>query len=194
MLNKTTSRIITSLMLLGLAALVANFGSSTSGASNSVYLSQEKFIISPLPDSEQYNNPSVPVVVVRTVSGIGESEEKKKAILIKEVIVENRSSKSVASITLSWKVSPINDRLTHLNRGILKPHVLSELHKKLLAGNRQTLKTTHPSIKQMLSDIPNLESMGNEFAILMGVDEVVFSDGTTWKESPTDVSTKSENR
>lgn len=194
MLNKTTSRIITSLMLLGLAALVANFGSSTSGASNSVYLSQEKFIISPLPDSEQYNNPSVPVVVVRTVSGIGESEEKKKAILIKEVIVENRSSKSVASITLSWKVSPINDRLTHLNRGILKPHVLSELQKKLLAGNRQTLKTTHPSIKQMLSDIPNLESMGNEFAILMGVDEVVFSDGTTWKESPTDVSTKSENR
>ena len=46
----------------------------------------------------------------------------------------------------------------------------------------------------MIKDIPNLEAMGKEFVIIIGVSEVTFEDGSTWKEELTEVANKSHQR
>jgi hypothetical protein len=151
------------------------------------------WVVSSLPNTEQYQNPSVPLVVIRVVSGVSDPDKDKPSeYLVKEVVVENRSQKEVISVILNWTVVASNNRLTALNRGVLSRHVLKDLNKNLLAGHRQTLKLSHPKLGKMIKDIPNLEGMGKEFIIMIGVSEVTFEDGSTWKEELTEVANKSQ--
>lgn len=134
-------------------------------------------------DAEQYKNPATPVVVVSVTSGLSDPDaDKNKQFLLKEVIVENRSNKKVSEITIRWAIAPMSDRLTLLSRGKLATHRLAQLNKELLAGQRQTLKLSHPKLGQLIEAIPNLEGMGTGFAFVIGVGEVVFEDGSIWKE------------
>lgn len=151
----------------------------------------EKWQVASLPDTEQANNPSVPVAVVRVTSGLSDQDaDSKKQYLVKDVIVENRSGKNVSSVTIRWAIAPMNSRLTILSRGELQPHNLNSLHKHLFAGQRQTLKLSHPKIGNLLREIPNLDAMGGKFAVIIGVGQVVFEDGSTWKEEVTEVTKK----
>lgn len=144
--------------------------------------------IAVLPDQQQFTNPAVPVITVRTVSGRSDSDaDSKKQILIKEVIIENRSEKNISSITVRWRITPLNSRLTTLVRGEFSPHELQSLGKTLKPGQRQTLKLSHPKLITLIQKIPNKEAMNNEFAFVIGVAEVIFEDGSTWKEDFRDV-------
>lgn len=151
-----------------------------------------KMEVAVMPDQQQFTNPGVPVIAVRTVSGLSEPDANaKKQYLIKEVIVENRSTKNVSSVTIRWIIAPINNRTTTLARGDFKPHVMQSLRKTLQAGNRQTLKLSHPRLNQLIEQVPNRASLGEKFVFLIGVAEVTFEDGSSWKEELTEVITKS---
>jgi hypothetical protein len=151
----------------------------------------EEFEISIMGDQEQFTNPAVPVVVVRTVSGLSEPDaDSKRQYLAKQVILENRSTKDIASVTLRWAISPMNSRTTRLTQGEFGPYSLSALHKTLLAGQRQTLKLVHPKFNRLIDGIQNRQAMGNRFRFIIGVAEVSFEDGSTWKEESTDVGNK----
>ena len=144
--------------------------------------------IAVMPDQQQFTNPAVPVVVFRAVSGLSEPDaDAKKQYLIKEVILENRSTKDISSVTVRWVITPLNSRTTPLARGEFSPHVLQSLHKTLRAGQRQTLKLSHPKLSELIQQVPNVEAMGSKFVFLIGVAEVVFEDGSSWKEELTDV-------
>jgi len=156
---------------------------------------QGKWQVASVADAEQYKNPAIPVVVVSVTSGLSDPDaDKNRQFLIKEVILENRSNKKVSEITIRWAIAPMNNRLTLLSRGKLATHRLPQLNKQLLAGQRQTLKLSHPKLGQLIEAIPNIEGMGTEFAFVIGVDQVVFEDGSTWKEESTDVINKSATR
>ena len=175
-----------------LLAVAGLFFVNNSAGKTTLPVVQDKWQVASVADSEQFKNPAVPIVVVRVTSGLSEPDASaKKQFLVKEVIVENRSNKKVSSITLRWALSPLNNRLVVLSRGELAAHKLYELKKQLLAGQRQTLQLSHPKIGKLIEDIPNLEGMGTEFAFVIGVGEVVFEDGSTWKEVLTDVTKKS---
>ncbi len=167
------------LMIVGLVFGAAHLGRSASDPGKN----QDGMEIAVLPDQQQFTNPATPVVTVRTVSGRSEPDEhSKKQILIKEVILENRSAKNISSVTVRWRITPLNSRLTTLVRGEFSPHVLHSLHKTLRPGQRQTLKLSHPKLITLIQKIPNREPMDNKFAFVIGVAEVVFEDGSTWKE------------
>lgn len=75
-----------------------------------------------------------------------------------------------------------------LQRGTLQPQVMVALGKSLRPKERVTLVPTHPTVKEMLGKLlQQPHSFGNEFAILIGVSEVLFTDGSTWKEPPPDM-------
>jgi hypothetical protein len=149
--------------------------------------------IAVMPDQQQYTAPSIPVVAVRAVSGLSESEpNKKQDYLMKEVILENRSTKDVSEITIRWVIVPFYSRTTHLARGEFKTYVLQSLHKTLRAGQRQTLKLTyHPRLFDLVQKVPNIERMGNKFVFLVGVSNVMFADGSSWEEELADAASKS---
>lgn len=177
---------------IALLAVAGLFLVRNSAGKTTLPLVQDKWQVASVADAEQFKNPAVPVVVVRVTSGLSDPDENsKKQFLVKEVIVENRSNKKVSSITIRWALSPLSNRLVVLSRGELTTHKLPELKKQLLAGQRQTLQLSHPKIGKLIEDIPNLEGMGTEFAFVIGVGEVVFEDGSTWKEVLTDVTKKS---
>jgi len=157
--------------------------SSTSSAQTEPYME-----MAVMPDQQQFTNPAFPVVAVRTVSG---RDEDQAQYLIKEIIVENRSMKDVSSVKVRWVIAPLNSRTTSLRRGEFSPHVLSLMHKTLKAGQRMTLKLSHPKLLDLIHEIPNLKAMGNKFVFLIGVAEVVFDDGSVWKEPLTEVGKKS---
>jgi hypothetical protein len=138
-----------------------------------------------MPDVAQARDSTVPVFVFRVVSGFTEPDEAgSKEYQVKEVILENRSTKDVSAVTLRWKLTPLADRNTVLYMGRHETHVLSSLRKTLFIGHRQTLKLSLPKIADLIKEIPS----GNElkapdgFALIIGVGEVVFADGSTWKE------------
>lgn len=149
-----------------------------------VVASDPALTIACMPDSKQHLDPSVPVTVVRIVVGRSEPDEKGvRKFLIKEIVVENRSEKEVASVTVRWVVSPLNDRVKSLQRGTLQPQVMVALGKSLRPKERVSLVPTHPTVKEMLGQLlQQPHSFGNEFAILIGVSEIFFTDGSTWKE------------
>lgn len=175
--------------------VVGLFHAASSNARRSVSLAGQSpgaMELAVMPDQQQFTNPAVPVFVVRTVSGLSEpNAEAKKQYLIKEVILENRSTKDISSVTVRWVITPLNSRTTALARGKFSPHVLQSLHKTFLAGHRQTLKLSHPKLSKLIQQIPHLEAMGNKFVFIIGVAEVTFEDGSSWTEELTDVSNKS---
>ena len=177
------------LILAGLVLAANRNSGKSAGDSGQTPVGMEIAVIL---DYQQFTNPAVPVVVVRTVSGDSEPDaDAKKQLLIKQVILENRSEKDVSAVTVRWLLTPLNSRTTPLARGEFNPHVLQSLDKTLRAGKRQTLKLSHPKLFSLIQQIPNREAMGNKFAFKIGVAEVVFEDGSSWKEELTDVSNKS---
>lgn len=178
------------LMFVGLVFAANRSASKFAGNAGRI---QGETEIAVAPDEQQFNNPAVPVVVFRSVFGLSDPDTKaKREPLIKEVILENRSTKDISSVTVRWVITPLNSRTTPLARGEFNPHVLQSLHKTLRAGQRQTLKLSHPKLITLIEQVPNLEAMGNKFIFFIGVAEVVFADGSSWKEESTDVSNKSD--
>jgi hypothetical protein len=182
------------LLLSGIAILLAGLGLATSNrTADGAAQSGGGVEIAVMLDYPQFIDPAIPLVVVRTVAGNSNPDaNSKQQLLIKEVIVENRSMKDVSAVTLRWLITPLNSRTTALARGEFSPHVLQNMHKTLRAGQRMTLKLVHPKLFDLIQQIPNREAMGSKFAIKVGVAMVVFADGSSWKEELTDVSNKSE--
>src|SRR4051812_3165057 len=141
-------------------------------------LAQEpgKWLISAKFDEYQYLDASVPIIVVRVVSGPENEEEGKKKFVIKEAIVENRSTRNVESVVLRWVLTPMKDETPVLFRGEMEPQKLSNLFKTLTAGHRQTLKLSVPGIAKLLNGLPNADSYANRFTVLIGVAKVTFED------------------
>jgi hypothetical protein len=133
-------------------------------------------------DEYQYADASVPVTVVRVVSGPENEEEGKNTFAIKEAIVENRSTKNVESVVLRWVITPMKDETPVLLRGQMAPYKLLNLFKTLKAGHRQTFKLSVPNIAVLLNDLPNADSYANRFTVLIGVAKVTFEDGSIWEE------------
>ena len=187
------------LIVISSVVAVAFFASSHQSAHNSTARLlvmtqpvQDKWKVAVVADAEQFKNPAVPVVVVSTISGTTDPNAVgKKQFVVKEVIVENRSTKKVSAITFRWAIAPMDNRLAVLRQGELLPHNLTELRKSLVAGSRQTLKLSHPKISRLIEETAGIESMGTNFALIIGVGEVTFEDGSVWKEVPTDVTKKS---
>lgn len=188
--NKRPSVILLGVLALATAgvifALSRNISSSTASASETQQ-AHPKWEVTSLSDTSQFNNPTVPVAVVRVVSGLTEPDERgKKQYVVKEVIVENRSTKNVASVTLRWLITPMDDRMSILQRGEMNPHILTALHKTLLTGRRQTLKLSLPKVGHLLKGVPNADAV-TRFAVIIGVSQVAFDDGSIWKEETTEV-------
>jgi hypothetical protein len=182
------------LLVIGFVLLVVsivcgttrNIGRTADAAQASVGME-----IAVIPDQQQFTNPAVPVAAIRIVAGLSDPDaDGKTQLLIKEVILENRSSKDVSSVIIRWVITPLNSRATTLARGEVSPHVLQALDKALRAGKRQILKLSHPQLSTLIQQIPNCEAMGNKFAFKIGVAKVVFEDGSSWEEELTDVSYK----
>lgn len=159
-------------------------------------LAQEpgKWLISAKFDEYQYLDASVPVIVVRVVSGPENKEEGKNTLVIKEAIVENRTTKNVESVVLRWVITPMKDETPVLFRGEMAPHKLIDLSKTLIAGHRQTLKLSVPKIAALLNELPNADSYANRFSVLIGVAKVTFEDGSTWEENLSPAKTTGLNK
>lgn len=178
LMTTRTRRLTLVSVLLGLPLIALSFDSRL------VVASDPALTIACMPDTKQHLDASVPVSVVRTVVGRSEPDEKGvRKFLIKEIVVENRSEKEVASVTVRWVVAPLNARVKSLQRGTLQPQVMVSHGKSLRPKERVTLVPTHPTVKEMLGTLlQQPHSYGNEFAILIGVSEILFADGLTWKE------------
>lgn len=175
-----------SLLVIGLLVVTLSvvFAVSHSANPSTTAASQghPNWEVAALPDTVQFNDPLVPVAVFNVASGTKDTApSERKEFQIKEVILENRSPKDVSSVTLRWTVTPLNARTTILKRGQHVTHVLRSLHKPLVAGHRQTLKLSLPKIFEILKTVPNGDSYSG-FAIIIGVSEIVFEDGSTWEE------------
>jgi len=179
-------RVASGLMFVSLVFAASSNIVTTAGSPGQT---QEGMEIAVMPDQQQFTNPAIPVATFSTVSGRSEPDANGKTqLLIKQVILENRSTKDVSSVTVRWLITPLNSRITPVARGEFSPHALQSLNKTLRAGHRQTLKLSHPKLFTLIQQIPNREVVGNKFAFVIGVAEVVFEDGSSWKEELTDVS------
>jgi hypothetical protein len=156
---------------------------------------QGKWEVATLPDWRQPTDTTVPVWVFRvTTDSASKDESGNRKYRISQVIVDNRSNKAVSAIRLRWAITPMLDRTDILKRGTFDPHILATLDKKLAPGERQTLPIiAHPKVGDLVKSIPDADSRPG-FAFLIGVAEVVFDDGSTWKEDWTEVTSKSTSQ
>lgn len=182
------------LFVLTVAVAIGLNGLTNHSTASALTGQQPKWVVSSMPDTDQFKDLSIPVTVFRVSSGIKDPVEGAvREYEVKEVIVENRSPRDVASVTLRWIITPFDARTTVLRRGELERHVLRSLHKPLIAGHRQTLKLSFPKIAQMIKGIPNADSYTG-FAIIIGISKIEFEDGSTWMEEQTDVTKKSRRQ
>jgi len=170
------------LLVIAFAAIAFAVTQLSTPSTTAASQGHPKWDVSSMPDTVQFNDPSAPVAVYSVASGVKEaSADGPRELQVKEVIVQNKSSKDVSSLTLRWTVTPLNERTTVLLRGQHETHVLRPLHKTLAAGHRQTLKLSLPKIAKILKTVPNADSYSG-FAIIIGVSDVVFEDGSSWEE------------
>ena len=138
-------------------------------------------------DSFQCKDPNAPVCVVSVVSGSSKPDENgKRHPFIKEVVVENRSMRNISSLVLRAAITQATDRVTVLKRVELDPQVSDPEHKILLAGQRQTLMFSQLRIFDLVQDIPAEKAPSRQFTMIIGVSQVTFEDGSSWKEKVTE--------
>lgn len=180
------------LLLVGCIVFISavTFFLLNSSGVNSVAANQGKWEIACMPDWKQPLDTTVPVFVFRVTSGVEKDETGTNEYRISSVIVDNRSMKSVSSITLRWTITPMDDRANVLKTGKLDPHILATLHKTLAGGQRQTLKLSDLKPGKLVLQVPDANSRTG-FTVMISVGEVIFDDGSIWKEEMTDVTNKS---
>jgi len=137
-------------------------------------------------DVLQCQDLQVPVCTIRMISAPGEPDEKgRRPVVIKEVLVENRSTKAVSSLVFRATITPAIDRTIVLKRVEFEP-VMKLVHKTLPPGEQETLEFSKVMIFDLIQDIPSEKNPSNNFAIVVGVSQEVFADGSSWKEQTTE--------
>lgn len=174
MTKKRTAGLLCLLILVSTVIVV--LGMTTGREKGSHRLQQ---FASSIPDGRQFLDDSVPVAVFRVTM----NAEPGKPYKAEQGILENRSSKNVEAVTLRWSLTTMRDRETVLQRGVMETIKLKAAKKSFRAHSRQTLKFPTPSLRQMMKLAANVDMPSENFLITIGVSEVLFEDGSTWKEA-----------
>jgi hypothetical protein len=132
--------------------------------------------VSIIPDSVQYHDKSVPVIV----GGMVLSSDKKysEKSWVKSIRIENRSPKTVVLLKLRWFATTVEDvrRERILEKGEITPISVS-----IMAGASEQLETPLPNLtknlKKWIEENPNSKG----FMITISTNEVLYEDATSWK-------------
>jgi hypothetical protein len=131
-------------------------------------------------DYPQLLDLSVPVFVRTTIMSSKEALIDKAGI--KAVVVENRSGKAVVSIRLRWIATANSDRMERKN--VFGQGLLDAQGVYISEGEKAELNVTMPQMSVMLKRWFAEYPAERVTAISIGVSEVVFDDGSTWKAVP----------
>ncbi len=142
-------------------------------------LPKGKWTVAVVPDSRQFRNELVPVVVTRTTM----STEKGEDDALEQVILWNRSEKDVASVKLRYSINAKEDANTMLYqspqfdvfpKNAKKPNPLTK-------NRRWTFKVPNGRIARLIKPLVKEGELAGDYFVNVIVSEVVFEDGTIWK-------------
>ena len=182
-LAKTTFyMLVLSLTALCLAGIYKNRVTAQNGINQDVDAPwpQGKWAVSVVPDPHQKENALVPVIVVRTTT----STNKGKDNALEQVILLNRSTKAVSEVKLSYVIHKIETPDAILYRGAQFEVKAKKGNEKypLQANKRWVYGIPYGRLARFLKPVVKDGSLSGDFVIRLGVTEVIFEDGTVWKD------------
>lgn len=128
-----------------------------------------------LPDTSQLKDPSLAVHVtgVQLLTGGGKYLGVTK---IKRVRVENISSKILNSVQLRWTITSLDDRDKVLAEGTTP---FANIWVEANISQVIEIQTLYPT--QLLKHVAKNSEIHGEFALVIGLQEARFDDGTFWR-------------
>lgn len=138
---------------------------------------QGQWMIASKPDSDQLNDPATPVVVkaVATYSGQGKYRGLTK---IRKVEVQNRSDRFTQSLMLRWFIVNVENADPILLEGLTPL-----FDARIEPSTTQIVDIPHIFFNRVIKPLRKEGELNGIFYIVVGVQEVHFSDGPTWKRS-----------
>ena len=139
------------------------------------------------PDLRQGEDPPVPVVVAG--AGAIQGPSNRRGMRLGCGVLKNRSEKSVVAVQLRWILIRRQDKSTIVQRGYTSQTVLQTGHTLSieLSIPKESLRQTDFSIISFAAVTETLledEILSGDYALLVGVHEILFEDGSVWKAGP----------
>jgi hypothetical protein len=130
------------------------------------------------PDLAQVNDLSLPVVVTgyKIFTGKGRFSGVTK---IRDVKVSNRADRVVGALQLRWAVVNPDDTETVLAEGVTQPFNLS-----VVPGSEQQVRVPALYHNRMVKTLTRNGALYGDFMVVLGVQWVGFTDGSTWQRQP----------
>ncbi len=148
-----------------------------------------KWTVAFLPDPQQYNDSSVPVEITRTTTVGGKGKDNG----LEEVIIRNRTSKNVIAVKLRYFITTEENRTVSLYQG----PVLDMAYKNIDSKKKDQLKippyrrrgftVKDAKIGKVLKPLIKNGTLNGGFIIRLRINEVIFEDGSIWKEKITNI-------
>jgi hypothetical protein len=159
--------------------------SRTSAAAAQAETGKPKFTkwITVMPDEIQYMDSSVPVVIFRTKTS--PDPEYRDRAGIKAAGLENRSRKGVRSVRLRWVALLNKNRIPGL-REWLGHGQLESMELAIEPGKKLKIEISAPKLSEMIKHWMEENPNDQQIAFYIGVSEVVFEDGSMWRDDVID--------
>ena len=136
-----------------------------------------KWSVQCAPDPKQADDFSVPVYVKGTNMFWGTGKYLGRA-KVPEVMLENRGPRPTQAMQLRWAVVGVDDPETILLEGVT-PSFEAEVEPFTSA----LVDTPEIYFNKILKPLRKEDGLNGQFRLLVGVQEVRFSDGTTWQQT-----------
>lgn len=175
---------ITVLLIVGLSIIRATSLGRSQGKQEEDYAwPGGRWTVAVVPNSRQYRDSSVPVLITRTTT----SAQKGKDNAFEQVILWNRASKRIVEVKLRYSINEVKAPDTFLYQSPQLP--LSLKNRKgenaLKPDERRVVKVPDSKIAKLLKPLVKDGSVYGDFIITVSVSEVLFDDGTMWREEET---------
>jgi len=163
--------VLFSLTLIGFTTLGIKFEGKVSSKQNDA-------AIAVVPDPSQRKVAAVPVIV----TSIGFVVDKEKSLEFYKGYLENRSPKAVISVRIRWKLIADEDRelKNPLNRGETAP-----ISVRVEGNDKREVEFPIPKFHEITKPLVKSKSLHGKYFLIAGVSEVLFEDGSSWKEEET---------
>jgi hypothetical protein len=133
-------------------------------------------------DLSQTNDPNVPVVIagLRSYAGKGNWQ---KQLMIQSVILKNNTPNTVRSVKLGWIILTEKDRNARKNQeAALTKGYTTLLDPEWTKGSFKRLKSLYLDFVKEARPLIKSGVLSGEFFIRVRVSEVLFEDGSVWRE------------
>lgn len=133
--------------------------------------------VSGLPDARQYEDDSVPVVLIGL--SMKPDKEYRERVGIKGGRLKNRSSKIVKAIKLRWLSTTAED--SKKRERIFDQGEMESIDVQIKEGQEREIDLPLPQLNEKLRRWIAEKPLDKGFIITIGVSEVFFEDGSSWK-------------